>query len=312
MRLVFAGTPLAAVPSLRSLAADHDIVGVITRQDAPVGRKRVMRPSPVAEVADELGLPVRKANRLGEGETEWVRSLAPDLGVVVAYGGLIDADLLAVPRLGWINLHFSDLPRWRGAAPVQRALMAGEQELGITVFALVEALDAGHVLTRDAMTFPPGTPGGDALQQLADHGTVALGRAVDGLRDGTIVPEPQIGESSYARKLSRSDGALDLSRPADRVLAHWAGATPEPGAYALSGGQAVKILEMRAMSDPPPAEPVGTVVLHGTTAILHVEDGTLELVRVQPSGKGPMPAADWIRGRGGRLLLDSAVTEHPQ
>src|SRR5690554_247433 len=155
MRIVFAGTPEVAVPPLLSLAkggagAAHRVVGVITREDAPRGRKRVMTPSPVAAAAAEHDIPVYKANRLDAHATDWVRELRADLGVIVAYGGLVREPLLSLPELGWINLHFSDLPRWRGAAPVQRALMAGERRLGITVFRLVEALDAGPVLEADS------------------------------------------------------------------------------------------------------------------------------------------------------------------
>ena len=166
MRIVFAGTPEFAVPSLRRLAAQHEIVGVLTRDDAPLGRKRVLTPSPVAQTASELGLPIYKANRLDEAATEWVRGLGAELGVIVAYGGLVREPLLSLPPHGWINLHFSDLPAWRGAAPVQRALMAGELRLGVTVFRLVAALDAGAVLSRDARDFAPGTSAGEVLTEL--------------------------------------------------------------------------------------------------------------------------------------------------
>ena len=144
MRLVFAGTPDAAVPSLRRLAASaHEIVAVVTRTDAPLGRKRILTPSPVARAADELGLPVIKADRLDAAATEAIGALEPDLGVIVAYGGLVREPLLSLPAHGWINLHFSLLPRWRGAAPVQRALIEGDAETGVAVFQLVAELDAG-------------------------------------------------------------------------------------------------------------------------------------------------------------------------
>ena len=308
MRLVFAGTPDVAVPSLRALAGDEevDVVGVLTRNDAPVGRKRVLTPSPVADAAGELGIPVHKANRLEGAEADWVRDLHPDLGVIVAYGGLVPTSILQIPRHGWVNLHFSDLPNLRGAAPVQRALMAGEQRLGVTVFQLVEALDAGAVLTRDARTFPPGTAAGDALAVLADFGTEALRRAVAGVREQTLTAEPQVGEPSYASKLERGDGALDLGRSASEVLAHWAGVTPEPGAFVLSDGVPLKLLELRQTSITEPALEVGTVAFADRRPLLHLTDDVLEVVRVQPAGKGAMNAADWLRGRGGRHLLESA------
>lgn len=314
MRIVFAGTPEFAVPGLRALvAAGHDVAGVITREDAPRGRKRVLTPSPVAVVADELGLPVHKANRLGADTMEWTRGLGVELGVIVAYGGLVREPLLSLPRLGWINLHFSELPRWRGAAPVQRALQAGEQRLGVTVFRLVEALDAGDVLTRDAREFPPGTSAGEALSELAGFGTGALLAAVDALAADPAAGEPQRGEVSYARKLVRHDGRLDLSRPAAEVLAQWAGTTPEPGAFAMLDEQPIKVLELRAtrseergaeaLGDGSGTSGIGAVAISGKRALLRLRDGELELARVQPAGKGAMDGAAWLRGRGGEAVL---------
>ena len=303
MRLVFAGTPEVAVPSLRALVVEHDVVGVITRQDAPVGRKQTLTPSPVAQVASELGLPVRKANRLGQDDLEWLETLAPELGVIVAYGGLLKSPILETPERGWVNLHFSTLPKWRGAAPVQRALMAGETRLGVTVFQLVEALDAGDILARDSREFPPGTSAGEALETLATFGTETLLRAIAGLSDGSIVAAPQEGEATYAHKLHREDGVLDLTQPADIVLARWAGVTPEPGASVAGEGGTLKILELAPVDDPPHTEAPGTAVMHGKRAVLCLRDGALELVRVQPAGKKPMAGADWLRGRGSRLAL---------
>jgi methionyl-tRNA formyltransferase len=303
MRIVFAGTPEFAVPSLRALvSAGHDVVGVITRADAPLGRKRVLTPSPVAAAAEELGLAVLKANRLGDEATEWVRSLDAELGVIVAYGGLVREPLLSLPGEGWINLHFSDLPRWRGAAPVQRALQVGEQQLGVSVFRLVAELDAGDVLTRDTLDFEPGTSAGDALTTLSQFGTGALLSAVSGLADASIVAEPQDGEASYAHKLTREDGRLDLAATAPRVLAHWAGVTPEPGAYVHVEEQPLKLLQIRA-TQPIPNLALGTAAIFQGRAILNLPDGALELVRVQPAGKAAMDGAAWLRGRGGEAVV---------
>lgn len=310
MRIVFAGTPEFAVPSLHALVdAGHEVLGVVTREDAPLGRKRVLTPSPVARAAEALGLRVLKANRLGEQATAWVAELGggrgAELGVIVAYGGLVREPLLSGPELGWVNLHFSELPRWRGAAPVQRALMAGEQRLGVTVFRLVEALDAGEVLSRDARDFPPGTPAGEALTALAEFGTGALLRAVRALQADPGAGEPQRGDTSYAHKLGREDGRLDLGRPAAEVLAHWAGVTPEPGAYVLHEEQPLKIHELTPADGETGAQPEapGTVRLHGARAILHLRGGALELRRVQPAGKAAMDGAAWLRGRGGEAVL---------
>jgi methionyl-tRNA formyltransferase len=228
VRIVFAGTPEVAVPSLIALNREFTVVGVLTRQDAPVGRKRVMTASPVAVAAKELDLPVIKANRISADVRQQIHDLSPDIGVIVAYGGLIKEPLLSDPAFGWINLHFSALPRWRGAAPVQRALMNAERELGMTVFQLVEALDEGDVLTRDTYRTKLGASAGDVLSEMSEAGVPALLEAVRHIE--TITPEPQSGPASYAKKLTRQDGDLDPAGPAENLLATWAGVTPEPGA----------------------------------------------------------------------------------
>lgn len=305
MRTVFAGTPEFAVPSLRALvAAGHDVAGVITREDAPLGRKRVLTPSPVAVAADELGIPLFKANRLGAEADAWVSGLGAELGVIVAYGGLVREPLLSRPAHGWVNLHFSNLPRWRGAAPVQRALMAGEQKLGVTVFRLVEALDAGAVLTRDTQTFAPGTSAGEALTELSSFGTTALLAAVDALAADPSAGVPQEGEDTYAHKLSREDGRIDVRSTAGGALARWAGVTPEPGAYAMLGEQPIKLTELRPYSgDGAEQLAPGEARMIGRRALMGFADGSLELVRVQPAGKPAMEAAAWLRGRNGQAEL---------
>lgn len=306
MRIVFAGTPEFAVPTLSALAkSGHELVGVITRSDARLGRKRVLTPSPVAQAATELGIDTWKTNRLDEAATEWVAEKDPDLGVIVAYGGLVRAPLLETPRHGWINLHFSELPQWRGAAPVQRALMAGEQRLGVTVFRLVEALDAGAVLTRDAYEVPPGTAAGDALTTLAEFGTGTVTAAITALEQDPGAGEPQTGPATYAHKLSREDGRIDLSRPVSEVLAHWAGVTPEPGAFALHDGAPLKLHELRETTAVSGADPGAVKLVEGAAIISVGGDAgrALELVRVQPAGKPVMDGAAWLRGRGGSAEL---------
>lgn len=311
MRILFAGTPETAAPSLDFLVNEgHEVVGVITREDAPIGRKRVPTPSPVAQVAERLGLDVFKANRLDEAATAWARSREADLGVIVAYGGLVREPLLSLPRLGWINLHFSALPQWRGAAPVQRALMAGEQRLGLTVFRLVEALDAGDVLAQDMIDIAPGIHATAALKHLASAGRAPIQRAIHLLENDSNAGTPQQGEASYAHKLSREDGRLDLSRSVKEVVAHWAGVTSEPGAFVEFEGQPLKLHELAFLSTPQPSPALGaktqvpgTVRLAGGRAILDLADGSLELVRVQPAGKAAMSGADWLRGRGGEAVL---------
>jgi len=247
---------------------------------------------------------VCKANKLGDEATAWAGSLNADLGVIVAYGGLVREPLLSLPTHGWVNLHFSDLPKWRGAAPVQRALIAGEQELGVTVFRLVAALDAGAVLTRDFRTFAPGTSAGDALTGLADFGTSAVLAAVEQLAADPAAGAEQQGEPSYAHKLEREDGRLDLSKGAAATLAHWAGVTPEPGAFAMLGDQPVKLTELRPWNDDVPADLLpGEARLVGKRALLGFAAGALEISRVQPAGKAVMDGAAWLRGRDGQAEL---------
>jgi len=306
MRIIFAGTPAIAVPSLEAvLAGGHEVVGVLTRQDAPLGRKRILTPSPIAAAAERLGIPTLKANRLDESAGEWIRALQPDLGVIVAYGALLREPVLSLPELGWINLHFSELPRHRGAAPVQRALMAGEQTLGVTVFRLTEGLDDGVVLTRDHQSFAIGTTAGQALESLAEFGVTALLGAIELLQADAQAGEPQQGDSSYAHKLSRDDGRLDLSQPTAAVLAQWAGVTPEPGAWTECEGAVLKLLELAPRTDA--AAPIGgagaSVQLRQGRAVLTLSDGEVELIRVQPAGKPAMDAAAWLRGRGGETVL---------
>ena len=295
MRLVFAGTPAVAVPSLRALASGpHEIAAVVTRSDAPLGRKRVLTPSPVAQAAEELGLPVIKADRLDADATGRIAALKPQLGVIVAYGGLVREPLLSLPERGWINLHFSLLPRWRGAAPVQRALIAGDAVTGASVFQLVAALDAGDVFAEERYEVPTGSTSADVLDALADIGAPLLARVVEGIADGTAVAVPQEGEPTLAPKLTLDDGALDLTRDAVSLLHRIAGVTPEPGAHTTFDGARFKVLRASA-SDAPPLPP-GRVEASGKEVLVGTGTEPLRLETVQPAGKGAMNAGDWFRG----------------
>ncbi|NQX10487.1 methionyl-tRNA formyltransferase [Microbacteriaceae bacterium VKM Ac-2855] len=307
MRLVFAGTPEAAVPTLRALAESaHEVLAVITRADAPFGRKRLLTPSPVAVVAEELGLPIIKANRLDDAVTAQIAALSPDLGVIVAYGGLVRAALLAVPTHGWINLHFSLLPRWRGAAPVQRAIMAGDETIGATVFQLVAELDAGDVFAEQSVPVD-GRTAGELLVSLARSGAALTVDVVNGIAAGTAVAVPQEGEVTSAPKLDVSDGRIDWTRSAAAVLALAHGVTPEPGASTVlvsaeAGELRVKLLDVEPAVD---ADlPPGRLALIDGRAVVGTGAGSLELVTVQPAGKSAMAGAAWLRGLRG---LETAV-----
>jgi len=295
MRIVFAGTPAVAIPSLEAVAARHEVVAVVTREDAPLGRKRVLTPSPVAQAAERLGLTVLKANRLREEVTDRVAALQPDLGVVVAYGGLVREPLLSLPRLGWVNLHFSLLPRWRGAAPVQHAVTAGDTETGASVFQLVPELDAGDVFAELRRPIGTDETAGDLLDALAVDGAALLADTTDTLAAGTAVAVPQRGEVVLAPKLSLEDARLDFAQPAERVHARLRGVTPEPGAFALLGGERFKIHAARRAAGEPPLAP-GAVEVRDRRVLVGTATEPLELVTVQPAGKRAMPAADWWRG----------------
>ncbi|MFG6491865.1 methionyl-tRNA formyltransferase [Microbacterium sp. P03] len=314
MRLVFAGTPDAAVPSLRTLAASaHDLVAVVTRRDAPIGRKRVLTPSAVARDAADLSLPVVKTDRLDAAATASLAELTPDLGVIVAYGGLVREPLLSAPTHGWINLHFSLLPRWRGAAPVQRALLAGDRRTGASVFQLVAELDAGDVFAEEVYDIPPDSTSGDVLEALSAQGAKLLLSVVDGIAAGTATAVPQTGEPTYAPKLSAEDGLVAWDDPSERVLARIHGATPEPGAHTTVDGARVKILAARAAAtdaapeDGAEDEPLtpGEVRVRGASVLIGTGTRPVVVDVVQPAGKGAMGAADWRRGLRGAAVVGS-------
>ncbi|MGB3374078.1 MAG: methionyl-tRNA formyltransferase [Microbacterium sp.] len=302
MRLVFAGTPAVAVPTLHALAGAHDIAAVITRPDAPLGRRRVLTPSPVATAAAALGLPIVKTARLDEEATAQITALDADLGVIVAYGGIVREPLLSSPRRGWINLHFSLLPAWRGAAPVQRALIAGDSELGVSVFQLVPALDAGDLFAMRAVEVPEDATADVALSVLAEAGAGVTADVVAGIADGTASASAQEGTATLAPKLTFEDGALEWTEPVASVFARFRGVTPEPGAHTTVDGARLKILAAAPASDAPvlaPGELSGTK----SAVLIGCADGALEVTRVQPAGKGAMDAADWWRG----LRADESV-----
>ena len=220
MRIVFAGTPPAAVPSLEALHADHDIVSVLTRPDAPVGRKRVLTPSPVKRRALELGLPVLEAARLRGDVLGQLEALDADAVAVVAFGAIAGPRALATSRLGWFNLHFSLLPEYRGAAPVQRALMDGRTHSGLTVFRIDEGMDTGPVLLQRTLDLPAADAGA-VLASYAREGAGLLAEAFSLLASGDCALTDQVGEPSHAAKIDPEEARLDLTRPAAEVLARF-------------------------------------------------------------------------------------------
>ncbi|MHC5796221.1 methionyl-tRNA formyltransferase [Lacisediminihabitans sp. FW035] len=295
--IVFAGSPAAAVPSLQALTASrHEIAAVLTREDSAQGRRRELTPTAVATSAMELGLPIIRANRLAGPATEAVTVLRPDLGVIVAYGGLVRQPLLSLPRLGWINLHFSLLPRWRGAAPVQRAIIAGDEVTGASVFQLVPELDAGDVFGQFTQAIGAHETAGHLLDSLALSGAELLVRVVDAIADGIARAEPQQGDVTLAPKLELADARLDFSEHASTVINRLRGVTPEPGAFTQVDDVRIKILDAVILRDEPPLT-AGLLELRAGRVLVGTASDPIELVAVHPAGRKPMKAADWWRGR---------------
>ncbi|MFZ4841561.1 methionyl-tRNA formyltransferase [Mycetocola saprophilus] len=297
MKIIFAGTPEVALPSLKALLeGPHEVVHVVTRPDAPLGRKRVLTPSPVAALAEEAGVPTTRAARLGGETGETLAQIEADLGVVVAYGGLIREPLLSSPKHGWINLHFSRLPAWRGAAPVQHALINGDTEIGTDIFKLVAELDAGEIISSETQPVDPDITAGELLAALAETGAAQLARTVDAIADGSATSAVQQGEPSFAGKLGLDDALMTFDTPAHELYNRYRGVTPEPGAYTLVDGARFKIL--RAARATETDLEAGAIRLVGKRVLVGTLDGALELLRVQPAGKQAMDAGSWWRGLG--------------
>lgn len=307
MRVVFAGTPAAAVPSLQALLASrHEVVGVLTRADARAGRGRTLRPSPVREVAEEAGIPVLTPTSLRDEDAQaQLRAWAPEACPVVAYGLLVPASLLGIPPHGWINLHFSLLPAWRGAAPVQHAIRAGDDITGAVTFRLDEGLDTGPVLGRLTESVRPQDTSGDLLDRLSRSGADLLVATLDGLEECVIVAEPQPGEGvSLAPKIEVDDARVDWTRPAFAIDRLVRACTPAPGAWTTWRGERFKLGPVASSPQHSQADGDGTdlrlapgEVSAGKRDVL-VGTGTtpVRLDRVQPHGKKEMAAADWARG----------------
>lgn len=273
------------------LASSHDVVAVVTRPDAPAGRGRALRPSPVKELALDAGVPVLTPGSPREaGFVDQLRSLAPDCCAVVAYGALIPQPVLDVPAHGWVNLHFSLLPAWRGAAPVQHALLAGDTVTGASTFLLEQGLDTGPVLGVLTEQVREHDTAGQLLERLARSGAGLLVATLDGLAAGTLRPVPQpVAGVSLAPKLTVQDARVDWSAPALHVDRLVRACTPAPGAWTSIRGRRVKLGPVTQVDDRlPPGQLHGDLVGTGT--------GAVRLGRVRPEGGGEMAAADWLRG----------------
>lgn len=298
MRVLFAGTPEVAVPSLRAvLGSRHEVVAVLTRPDAPAGRGRRLTPSPVAEVAAEAGVEVLKPVRPRDPEfLDRLGELAPDCAPIVAYGGLIPPAALEVPKHGWVNLHFSLLPAWRGAAPVQHAVLAGDDITGACTFQLEEGLDTGPVYGLVTEEIRPTDTSGDLLHRLSLSGADLLARTLDGIEDGSLRPQPQPSDGvSLAPKLTVDDARVDWTTPALRVDRVVRGCTPAPGAWTTFRGERLKLRPVQLERGRDGLAP-GEVVVEKSGVRAGTGSHAVVLGEVQPQGKKAMPAADWARG----------------
>ena len=292
LRIVFMGTPDFAVPALDALmAAGHEIVGVYTRPPRPAGRGQRERRSPVHELADRRGLRVLHPGRLADADP--FVALSPDAAVVAAYGLILPAAFLEAPRLGCVNIHASLLPRWRGAAPIQRAIMAGDAETGITVMQMDEGLDTGGILSQRRMPIGPADDAGAVHDALAGMGAGLVVQTLAEMAVGRCRARPQPDEDvTYAAKIDRAETRIDWRKPASEIHRQIRALSPVPGAWFEAGGARVRVLAARPV--PGNALPPGTVIGDGST--IACGDGSLVLERIQRAGKQAVDAGAFLRG----------------
>ncbi|WP_326833930.1 methionyl-tRNA formyltransferase [Amycolatopsis rhabdoformis] len=298
MRLVFAGTPEPAVPSLRALleSGRHEIVAVVTRPDAQAGRGRHVVRSPVGALADEHGIEVLTPARAGDPAfLARLKELAPDACPVVAYGALLPQSALDIPAHGWVNLHFSLLPAWRGAAPVQSAIRAGDEITGASTFRIVKELDAGPVFGVVTEAIRATDTSGDLLGRLAESGAHLLLSTMDGIEDGTLkAVEQTVDGMTYAPKVTVDDARVSFADPAAAVDRQIRAVTPEPGAWAEFRGERFKLGPVTVVDEPGP--PPGELVVERKRVLVGTATKPVRLGEVQASGKKRMAATDWARG----------------
>ncbi|RLK22214.1 methionyl-tRNA formyltransferase [Micromonospora sp. M71_S20] len=296
--MIFAGTPAVAVPALAAVAASrHELLAVVTRPDAPAGRGRGLVRSPVGAWADEHGIEVLTPARPREPEfQDRLRELAPDCVPVVAYGALVPPAALEIPRHGWINLHFSLLPAWRGAAPVQHAVLHGDELTGASVFQLEEGLDTGPVYGTLTDEIRPTDTSGDLLERLAHSGAGLLVAVLDAIDDGTARAEPQPADGvSLAPKLTVEDARVRWSDPAFAVDRRIRACTPAPGPWTTFRGERVKLGPVTPVPDGPELKP-GELLVEKSRVLAGTATTPVRLGEVRAAGKRAMPATDWARG----------------
>lgn len=305
MRIIFAGTPEPAVVALEKLlASSHEVVAVITRPDAKKGRGRTLHPSPVKALAQEHGIEVLTPSTLragtedGDNLRQRLAELQPEAIPVVAYGNLISKDLLDVARHGWVNLHFSLLPAWRGAAPVQAAIAAGDDITGASTFRIEEGLDTGPVFGTVTEGITGTDTADDLLTRLAYSGSDLLVATMDGLEAGTLEPQAQKGEATYAPKISTAAARIDWAQPAFAIDRHIRAHTPGPGAWTLLDDARLKLGPVSLTERIGKQLAPGEALISKDAVYIGTATQPVQLDRIQPPGKKMMNAADWARGLG--------------
>jgi methionyl-tRNA formyltransferase len=304
MRILFAGTPSTASTVLEGLlTSGHEVVAALTREDSLTGRKKVLTPSPVAETAKKHGIPCIKANKLGPDVLDEIVKHNVDFAVVVAYGVILRQDALDALPIGWFNLHFSLLPKWRGAAPVQAAIRAGDSETGVTLFRIDLGLDTGPILGSVETVIGPSETAGELLDRLSLLGLTLLNQELPRIYSGGLCLVDQNGDVTLAPKINRNDARISFSANAEQVELLVRAMNPEPMAWCMLNEDAMRVIQARAVSSTYTLD-VGVVSFIDERVLVGCgEDTVLELIVVQPASKNQMPARDWLNGQSTKVVL---------
>lgn len=305
MRILFAGTPASAATVLEGLlTSGHEVVAVLTREDAPVGRKKVLTPSHVAELALARGINLIKANKVDQHVLDEIALNKVDLAIVVAYGVILREDALRSIAGGWLNVHFSILPRWRGAAPVQRALQHGDTETGVTLFKIDTGLDTGPIVSTVPTLIQPDENAGELLARLSQLAITLLNAELPKIYAGSHDLTNQVGDITLAPKTSREEAKIDFSSEALKISNLVRAMNPEPMSWCVFNDEPMRVLRARDLAGHVSVGEIGEVSLVSDKVIVVCGNGTpLELLEVQPASRNAMSARDWLNGQTGAVTL---------